>query len=74
VEAGVLTSWYSSDDDLPPDPNGLPFCAELPEKLQLFYRQYLNILDAFLGRGELLVKPAESLAALKLVEQIYRSA
>ncbi len=74
VEKGELVYWHHNDGLPAPAPNLCETPDNLDRKLKLFFRQYLNIVDAITGKATPGVAPMEAVTVVETVEEIYRSA
>ncbi len=73
VEKGLVVFWHHAEGLPLPEPR-LSVCpAQLDGKLELFFRQYVNIVAAIKGQASLEVSPAGAVAVVRTIEQIYRS-
>lgn len=73
VTKGEITYWHHVDGVPPPEPSLTPAGEGLDPKLQLFARQYMNIIQAISGDADLEVKPREAIAVVQTIEKIYCS-
>ncbi len=73
VEKGRVVYWFHADGLALPEPQSDIAPIDLDIKLELFFRQYINVVAAIKSRAELDVNPLEAVAVVQTIEKIYGS-
>jgi predicted dehydrogenase len=73
VEKGQIVYWHHNEGKPAPSADLWDVAPGLDAKLEMFYRQYLNIVSAIQGKANLDVPAADALAVVQTIERIYGS-